>query len=60
MLLKLVIRAEQMFEDLSQLMNDTVRNVTLESFMNMMTEMMKMNKEDQQEINEMKQWMDRT
>jgi len=49
-----------MFEDLSQLMNDTVRNVTLESFMNMMTEMMKMNKEDQQEINEMKQWMDRT
>ena len=49
-----------MSEDLSQLMNDAVRKVTLEDMMNMMTEMMKMNKEDQQEINEMKQWMDRT
>jgi len=42
-LLKLAIRVEQMSEDLSQLMNDTVRKVTLEDMMNMMTEMMKMN-----------------
>ena len=32
-LLKLAIRAEQMFEDLSQLMNDAVRKVTLEDMM---------------------------
>ncbi|QCD96560.1 hypothetical protein DEO72_LG6g1266 [Vigna unguiculata] len=50
MLLKLAIRAEQMFEDLSQLMNDTVRKVTLEDMMNMMTEMMKMNQTDQKEM----------
>ncbi|QCD78617.1 hypothetical protein DEO72_LG1g2253 [Vigna unguiculata] len=42
-LLKLAIRAEQMSEDLSQLMNDAVRKVTLEDMMKMMTEMMKMN-----------------
>jgi len=50
MLVKLAIRAEQMFEDLSQLMNDTVRKVTLEDMMNMMTEMMKMNQTDQTEM----------
>ncbi|QCD82403.1 hypothetical protein DEO72_LG2g2741 [Vigna unguiculata] len=49
-LLKLAIRAEQMFEDLSQLMNDAVRKVTLEDMMNMMTEMMKMNQTDQKEM----------
>ncbi|QCD86747.1 hypothetical protein DEO72_LG3g1273 [Vigna unguiculata] len=49
-LLKLAIRAEQMSEDLSQLMNDTVRKVTLEDMMNMMTEMMKMNQTDQKEM----------
>jgi len=49
-LLKLAIRAEQMFEDLSQLMNDTIRKVTLEDMMNMMTEMMKMNQTDQKEM----------
>jgi len=46
MLLKLAIRAEQMYEDLNQLINDTVRKVTLEDMMNMMTEMMKMNHTD--------------
>ena len=50
MLLKLAIKAEQMSEDLSQLMNDTVRKVTLEDMMNMMTEMMKMNQTDQKEM----------
>ena len=53
MLLKLAIRAdsnEQMSEDLSQLMNDAVRNVTLEDMMKMMTEMMKMNQTDQKEM----------
>jgi len=49
-LLKLAIRVEQMSEDLSQLMNDTVRKVTLEDMMNMMTEMMKMNQIDQKEM----------
>jgi len=49
-LLKLAIRAEQMFEDLSQLMNETVRKVTLEDMMKMMTEMMKMNQIDQKEM----------
>jgi len=49
-LLKLAIRAEQMSEDLSQLMNDTVRKVTLEDMMKMMTEMMKMNQTDQKEM----------
>ena len=48
--LKLAIRVEQMFEDLSQLMNDTVRKVSLEDMMNMMIEMMKMNKTDQKEM----------
>jgi len=38
MLMKLAIRVEKMYEDLSQLMNDTVRKVTLEDMMNMMTE----------------------
>jgi len=52
MLLKLVIRAEQMFEDLSQLMNDTGLKVILEYLMNMMIEIMKT------EINEMIQRMD--
>jgi len=52
MLLKLAIRAQQMYEGLSQLMNDIVRKVTLENWMNMMTEMIKT------EINEMKQRMD--
>jgi len=49
-LLKLAIRAKQMFEDLSQLMNDAVRKVTLEDMMNIMTEMMKMNQTDQKEM----------
>jgi len=49
-LLKLAIRAEQMSEDLSQLMNDAVRKVTLEDMMNMMIEMMKMNQTDQKEM----------
>jgi len=49
-LLKLAIRAEQMSKDLSQLMNDAVRKVTLEDMMNMMTEMMKMNQTDQKEM----------
>jgi len=49
-LLKLAIRAEQMSEDLSQLMNETVRKVTLEDMMNMMIEMMKMNQTDQKEM----------
>ncbi|QCE04012.1 hypothetical protein DEO72_LG8g2044 [Vigna unguiculata] len=39
-----------MSEDLSQLMNDTVRKVTLEDMMNMMTEMMKMNQTDKKEM----------
>jgi len=50
MLLKLAIRAEQMFEDLSQLMNDTVRKVTLEDMMNMLTEAMKMNQTDHKKM----------
>ena len=33
MLMKLAIRAEQMSEDLSQIMNDAVRKVTLEDMM---------------------------
>jgi len=41
-----------MSEDLSQLMNDAVRKVTLEDMMKMMTEMMKMNQTDQKEMNE--------
>ena len=49
-LLKLAIRAEQMSEDLSQLMNDTVRKVTLEDMMKMMTEMMKMNQTDHKQM----------
>ncbi|QCD78843.1 hypothetical protein DEO72_LG1g2479 [Vigna unguiculata] len=49
-LLKLAIRAEQMSEDLSQLMNDAVRKVTLEDMMKMMTEMMEMNQTDQKEM----------
>jgi len=49
-LLKLAIRVEQMSEDLSQLMNDAVRKVTLEDMMKMMTEMMKMNQTDQKEM----------
>ncbi|QCD78518.1 hypothetical protein DEO72_LG1g2153 [Vigna unguiculata] len=49
-LLKLPIRAEQMFGDLSQLMNDAVRKVTLEDMMKMMTEMMKMNQTDQKKM----------
>jgi len=49
-LLKLAIKAEQMSEDLSQLMNDAVRKVTLEDMMKMMTEMMKMNHTDQKEM----------
>jgi len=49
-LLKLAIRAEQMSEDLSQLMNDAVRKVTLEDMMKMMTEMMKMDQTDQKEM----------
>ncbi|QCD93348.1 hypothetical protein DEO72_LG5g1423 [Vigna unguiculata] len=49
-LLKLAIRAEQMSEDLSQLMNDAVRKVTLEDMMKMRTEMMKMNQTDQREM----------
>jgi len=49
-LLKLAIKAEQMSEDLSQLMNDAVRKVTLEDMMKMMTEMMKMNQIDQKEM----------
>ncbi|QCE03779.1 hypothetical protein DEO72_LG8g1805 [Vigna unguiculata] len=49
-LLKLDIRAEQMSEDLSQLMNVVVRKVTLEDMMNRMTEMMKMNQTDQKEM----------
>ena len=49
MLLKLAIKAEQMCEDLSQLINDTVRKVTLEDMMKMMTEMMKMNQTDQKD-----------
>jgi len=39
-----------MSEDLSQLMNDVVRKVTLEDMMNMMIEMMKMNQTDQKEM----------
>jgi len=40
-----------MSEDLSQLMNDTVKKVTLEDMMNMMMiEMMKMNQTDQKEM----------
>jgi len=50
MLLKLAIKAEQMCEDLSQLINDTVRKVTLEDMMNMITEMMKLNLTDQKEM----------
>jgi len=50
MLLKLAIRAEKMSEDLSQLMNDIVRKVTLEDMMNMMIEMMKMNQTNQKEM----------
>jgi len=50
MLLKLAIRAEHMSEDLSQVMNDTVRKVTLEDMMNIMTEMMKINQTDQKEM----------
>ena len=50
MLLKLAIGAEQMSEDLSQLMNDTIRKVTLEDLMNMMTDMMKMNQTNQKEM----------
>ncbi|QCE03904.1 hypothetical protein DEO72_LG8g1934 [Vigna unguiculata] len=49
-LLKLAIRAEQMSEDLSQLMNDAVRKVTLEDMMKMMTKMMKRNQTDQKEM----------
>jgi len=49
-LLKLAIKAEQMSEDLSQLMNDAMRKVTLEDMMNMMIEMMKMNQTDQKEM----------
>ncbi|QCD86441.1 hypothetical protein DEO72_LG3g964 [Vigna unguiculata] len=49
-LLKLAIRVEQMSEDLSQLMNDAVRKVTLEDMMKMMTEMMKMNQAYQKEM----------
>ncbi|QCD93326.1 hypothetical protein DEO72_LG5g1399 [Vigna unguiculata] len=49
-LLKLAIRAEQMSEDLSQLMNDAMTKVTLEDMMKMMTEMMKMNQTDQKEM----------
>ena len=49
-LLMLAIRVEQMSEDLSQLMNDAVRKVTLEDMMKMMTEMMKMNQTDQKEM----------
>jgi len=47
MLLKLAIRVEQMSEDLNQLVNDTVRKVTLED---MMIEMMKMNKTNQKNM----------
>ena len=47
-LLKLAIRAEP--EDLSQLMNDTVRKVTLEDMMNMLTEAMKMNQTDHKKM----------
>ncbi|QCD87112.1 hypothetical protein DEO72_LG3g1644 [Vigna unguiculata] len=50
MLMKLAIRAEQMSEDLSQIMNDIVIKVTLEDMMNMMTEMIKMNQTDQKEM----------
>jgi len=39
-----------MSEDLSQLMNDAVRKVTLEDMMNMMIKMMKMNQTDQKEM----------
>ncbi|QCD82507.1 hypothetical protein DEO72_LG2g2846 [Vigna unguiculata] len=49
-LLKLAIRAEQMSEDLSQLMNDAVRKVTLEDMTKMMIEMMKINQTDQKEM----------
>jgi len=49
-LLKLAIRAEQMSEALSQLMNDAVRKVTLEDMIKMMTETMKMNQTDQKEM----------
>jgi len=48
--LKLAIRAEQMSKDLSQLMNDAVRKVTLEDMMKMMTETMKINQIDQKEM----------
>jgi len=51
-LLKLAIRAEQMFENLSQLMNDAVRKATLEDMVNRMIEMMKMNKIDQKRDDE--------
>jgi len=50
MLLKLAIRVEQRSEDLSQLMNDTFRKVTLEDMINMMTEIMKMNQTDKKEL----------
>jgi len=39
-----------MSEDLSQLMNDAVRKVTLEDMIKMMTEMMNMNQTDQKEM----------
>jgi len=39
-----------MSEDLSLLMYDVVRKVTLEDMMKMMTEMMKMNQTDQKEM----------
>ncbi|QCD86446.1 hypothetical protein DEO72_LG3g969 [Vigna unguiculata] len=51
-LLKLAIRAEQMFEDLSQLMNHAVRKATLEDMVNRMIEMVKMNKIDQKRDDE--------
>ncbi|QCE03488.1 hypothetical protein DEO72_LG8g1512 [Vigna unguiculata] len=49
-ILKLAIRDEQMSEDLSQLMNQAVRKVSLEDMMNMMIEMMKMNQTNQKEM----------
>ncbi|QCD86480.1 hypothetical protein DEO72_LG3g1003 [Vigna unguiculata] len=49
-LLKLAIRAEQMSEDVSQLMHDAVRKETLEDMMKIMTEMMKRNQIDQKEM----------
>ncbi|QCD90218.1 hypothetical protein DEO72_LG4g1173 [Vigna unguiculata] len=59
-LLKLAIKAEQMSEELSLLMNDTVRKVTLEDMMNMMTEMMKMNQTDQKENEDLSMLMNDT